>query len=525
MSRLATTEEPLGHLAIVATTNGTARYSTYIVDAATRLPIGGDLLNLTNETLRDAFAEKHIPVELREEGKRKLLIVAARIDAERNRPATVKADKNAPTAPSDEPWEQGVDGRALLNSLQVHLARYVVVSAHGCVAAVLWIVHTYLIGVADYTPYLLLTSPVRECGKSTLLEMLLWLAHRAQLTGGITAAALYRRIDRSAPAMLLDELDTRLRGDGGDALKGVLNTGFHRSGKVTICVGDDHDEKDFGTFCPKVLAGIGRVWDTVTSRSIPIRMARAEKAELKQLSRIRGDLIADECAPFRRQLLRWSSDNQESLRSANPDVPEALGARQADVWRPLLAIADAIGGEWPTLAREAAVKLHSATDDEGDYGLLMLQDVRTIMGANDAVFTETLLKELTAMDHRPWSEYGRLEKPITARGVASLLGRFSVKPGTVRISEVTAKGYTLGKLAPAFLRYLPTPSDPSVTSVTTAEDCESVTDVTHQKQGIKGEIICDGVITSPDGSQRLTPEREADELARRREKRAARGGA
>ena len=62
--------------------------------------------------------------------------------------------------------------------------------------------------------------------------------------------------------MLLDELDAQLRSDAGESLRKVLNTGFARTGKITICVGDAHEDKDFATFCPKVLAGIGRVWDT-----------------------------------------------------------------------------------------------------------------------------------------------------------------------------------------------------------------------------------------------------------------------
>ncbi|HEX8944811.1 MAG TPA: hypothetical protein VF785_16845, partial [Gemmatimonadaceae bacterium] len=132
---------------------------------------------------------------------------------------------------------------------------------HASEAIALWVAHTYVIDCADFTPYLWISSPARECGKSTLLELLAQLAHRAQLTGGITAAALYRRIDRLRPTMLLDELDAQLRSDAGESLRRVLNTGFARSGKMTICIGDAHEDKDFATFCPKVLAGIGRLWD------------------------------------------------------------------------------------------------------------------------------------------------------------------------------------------------------------------------------------------------------------------------
>jgi hypothetical protein len=526
MSRPIVVEEPIGDLAIVAIVNGSARASVYVLDAVTRAQLSGDTVTLAKASERTAFSAAHLPLEHQALGERALLQLAARVDAARaerheKKETAAEGDKSA-----DEPWPEEVAGPALLSSLRRQLARYVLVSEPALVAIVLWIAHTYVTLVADYTPYLLLTSPVRECGKSTLLEMLQWLAFRAQLTGGITAAALYRRIGRlrGEVTMLLDEIDTRLRGDGGEALRGVLNTGFHRSGKMTICVGEDHEEKDFPTYCPKVLAGIGKVWDTVASRSISIRMVRASKEEIKKLSRVRGDLIAGECAPYRRQLMRWASDNQESLRSADPSVPDALGARHADVWRPLLAIADAAGGEWPALARQAAVALHGVNDDEGDFGLLMLQDVRDIMGDSPVIFTERLLRQLIEMDDRPWSEYGRFDKPITARGLASLLGRFGVKPGTVRLHEDTGKGYALQKLAPAFLRYLPAPSAESVTSVTNPIVVAIVTDVTDAREGVRGGENA-GVITSPNGDQALTPARIAEIRAERNARRSSRSEA
>jgi hypothetical protein len=323
-------------------------------------------------------------------------------------------------------WEDAVDGEVLLDDLCALLRQYVVLPEHTDVAIALWLVHTHVTDVTDYTPYLLVTSPVRECGKTTLLEILLQLAHRAQFTGGITAAALYRRIDRLSPTMLLDELDTRLRGDAGEMLRGVLNTGFQRSGRITVCVGDEHQDKDFNTFCPKVLAGIGRVWDTVMSRSIPIRLARAPKSELEKLRKIRGDTIAAICHPYQRRIRRWVADVTGRLRAAEAVTPAELGARQCDVWRPLLAIADAVSDTWGKKARSAALALHGVAEEEGDYALLLLQDLFDIFKARpnqDAVFTSTILEVLSAREDRPWPEY-RQDRPITPRGIAKLLGRF-----------------------------------------------------------------------------------------------------
>jgi hypothetical protein len=245
-------------------------------------------------TMQAAFGEKRDewPSEVVADLEQKLLAFAKVPPGSDVTDVTVQPE-------GDEAWPETVNGAALLDEVVGFIKSYVVLPEYGAEVLALWLLHTYLPEVGSgYTPYIHVSSPVRECGKSTLLEVLSLLPHRGQMTGGITAAALYRRIHRTSPTMLLDELDTRLRGDGGENLRGVLNTGFHRIGKVTICVGDAHEDSDFNTFCPKVLAGIGRLWDTVASRSIPIRLRRASKSELVTLKKIRGDRISNECRPI-----------------------------------------------------------------------------------------------------------------------------------------------------------------------------------------------------------------------------------
>jgi putative DNA primase/helicase len=368
--------------------------------------------------------------------------------------------------PEETPWPSEVQGHELLETLCDLIRSYLILPVYAPEVTALWIAHTYLLDYADFTPYLWVTSPARECGKSTLLELLSHLAFRAQLTGGITAAALYRRIDRLRPTMLLDELDARLKSESGENLRAVLNTGFHRSGKMTICIGDAHDDKDFSTFCPKVLAGIGQLWDTVTSRSIPLRLHRAAKVDLAQIKKIRGDRIHDECLPYRQKLLRWRETLREPLHVADPVMPEQLGARQSDVWRPLLAIADMAGGRWPVAMREAACALHGISEDEGDYGLLLLADIRDLFArlGQSRLASAVIVEELAKIDDRPWPEY-RHGKAITTTGIAYLLKRFSIKSKNIRINTDILKGYELDQFTSAFSSYLSIPGN-TATSAT-----------------------------------------------------------
>jgi hypothetical protein len=450
--------------------NGRVRYGVYAYGANdAQTPILTTEANLNDESERARIVAA-LPASAHDEAPAMLVRLAAGVAAARVTVKTKRKENGKDEIfPALEPWPEPVDGAALLRSLVSLLGRYMVLPPQADVAIALWLVHTYALSAADYTPYLLVTSPVRECGKSTLLELCEHLAHRAQLTGGITAAALYRRIARLSPTMLLDELDTRLRGDSGEMLRGVLNTGFQRSGKVTICVGDEAEDRDFSTFCPKVLAGIGRVWDTVTSRSIPIRLQRATRQQLQTLEKVRGDRIAATCLPYRRQMLALAGSLREELTAADPVAPADLGARQSDVWRPLLAIADAIGSEWPERARSAARVLHGVAEDEGDWGLLLLQDVRALfdtVAVDGKLTSAAIVDELVKQEERPWPEY-RHDKPITTRGVASLLGRFGVKPKNVRLpGEKPVKGYEYADLRPAFETYLPPPAVPSATSAT-----------------------------------------------------------
>ncbi len=457
------------HFRAIATPDGRARCPVFLQRRdETRSPIATESLNLAASKERVAFLQL-VPVEDQSETSTLLERLAVEVatvqSAASGRPSTTDP------FPSITPWPAEVSLSELLDQIADLARRYIFLPEHVPEVLALWIAHTWVPDASEFTPYLLIISPVRECGKSTTLELLAQLVYRPQLSGGITAAALYRRIDRHRPTILLDELDTRLRGDGGEALRGVLNTGFQRSGRVTLCVGDEHEAKDFSTFGPKALAGIGRPWDTVESRSIKISLSRASRHQLGRLSKIRGDRIASECEPFRQKLSRVADDRRGELRDADPETPPSLSARQADVWRPLFAIADVAGGRWPDAARAAAVAFGSSTWDETDFGLVMLEDVRSLFDKERTEFLNStqVVDALIQREDRPWPEY-RHGQPISTRSVASLLGRFGVKPEQSRISQTDAsgksrpiRGYSRSKLQPIFDTYLTASGDDGCT--------------------------------------------------------------
>lgn len=342
----------------------------------------------------------------------------------------------------------------VLDELVGFVRRFVAMTELESVAVALWTFHTHAIDASQATPYIAITSAEKESGKTLLLEVLNLLVANPWLTGRATAAVLPRKIDADRPTLLLDESDTAFKGerDYAEALRGVLNTGYRRSGKTTVCAGQGADIgfKAFSTFCPKAIAGIGKLPDTVQSRSIPIRLKR--KAPGETVERFRERDVTDQARPLRDALQLVALSLVTELAPARPELPDELGDRAQDVWEPLLAIADAAAGDWPEQARLSAKQLSAnGNAEDGSAGVLLLADIRTVFAERDTdrLPTEILLDALRELPESPWLEwYG---KPLSARGLARLLRPYAIGPH----SDGTSRGYRREAFEDAWTRYLP----------------------------------------------------------------------
>jgi hypothetical protein len=120
---------------------------------------------------------------------------------------------------------------------------------------------------------------------------------------------------------------------------------------------DDFTPKAFAVFAPMVIAGIGAQAETIEDRSIIIRMQRKTKDERTESFRGGG---SGEGEVLARKMARWVADSAGALRGSDPDMGE-LQNRVADNWRPLFAVADCAGGEWPERARLIAANVEFRT--------------------------------------------------------------------------------------------------------------------------------------------------------------------
>jgi hypothetical protein len=344
-----------------------------------------------------------------------------------------------------EPWDEPVDGAGLLDKIVALLARYVVMSNEACHAVALWILFSWTLDSFDVAPILAVLSPVKRCGKSTLLKLLLSLSCRAVRGSNITPAVIYRVVDECHPTLILDEADTWLC--VGAEIRGLINSGHDRALACVIrASGPGHSLQQFSTFAAMAIAANVSLPTTIRDRSIVVPLSRKSKAEQAEHLRVSRAFVETE--PLRRRARRWADDHADCLRAAEPERVQGLDDRAQDNFEPLLAIADACGGKWPQRARRAAAIL-SVRDDEQELGIMLLEDLPGIFAAHDrpVLLTRVLLAELHALEERPWGE----GKPLTARRLALLLRPFGVRPSNL---SGKAHGYRAADVEAQASRYV-----------------------------------------------------------------------
>jgi putative DNA primase/helicase len=395
-------------------------------------------------------------------GIRRVSILDKAVAAVRGNGGTTPSQGRPLDFPEIAPWPELANGAELLDELARAIRQYVVLDAHEADAIALWVLGVHAFDAWTIFPRLFVTAPERQCGKSTLLDVLSPLVPRAQTADSITAAALFRTIEAARPTLLLDEADTYAR-DNED-LRGVLDSGHKRSGSVVRTVGDNHLPRRFSTWAPVALAAIGHLPGTVEDRSIIIRLRRRRPDEaiesLRQGRTRRLDTLA-------RKAARWVADNAAALAAADPAMPAGLYNRVADNWHPLLAIADAAGGGWPERARHAAVTLtRDGAEDGESVKVKLLADIHAAFMARgtDRMTSGDLVAYLTGLDERPWPDY-RNGKPITKAQIARLLKPLRISSGSIRLDDGrTPKGYYRAAFEDAFRRYIHLPGFQNATT-------------------------------------------------------------
>jgi Protein of unknown function (DUF3631) len=350
------------------------------------------------------------------------------------------------------PWHEPVAGDHIAEALAAAVKTYAVLSDAAADAIALWILHTWLVNWFPISPRLAVTSPTKGCGKTTVLRVLSKVTRRPKRAGSISPPALFRAVEQFQPTILLDETEKYI--EHGSDLHALLNEGHSAGAGVMRVLGDKLELREFAVFGPVAFARNGRLPDDLEQRSIIVEMQRRRSDE--PLSELRDD----RCESLQRvacMCARWAEDTTDQITDYDPDMG-ALINRDADNWRPLFAIADVIGGDWPERIRAAATAL--APRESESTGPMLLADIKTTFDEKhiDRLASAEICESLTAMEGRPWAEWRASKaaspKPITPNQLARLLKPFGVISDSVRVGGKTPKGYYRHQFEELWQRYL-----------------------------------------------------------------------
>jgi hypothetical protein len=367
----------------------------------------------------------------------------------------------------------------ILDEVYAYIGRFIAYpNEHARVAHTLWIGHAHFMEAWDSTPRIAFLSPESGSGKTRALEVTETLVPRPIEAVNATPAYLFRKVSDpdGLPTILFDEIDTIFgaKAREHEEIRGVINAGHRRGATAGRCVikGKSVETEEFPAFCAVAMAGLGKLPDTIMTRSVCINMRR--RALNEPIEPYRRRRHAPEGYALRDRLAEWA-DSVRNTISVDPSMPDGVTDRHADVWEALLAVADATGGDWPTRARVSAVTF--VTDASGavpSLGIRLLSDLRSVFGDREAVPTADLLADLIALDESPWGDLKG--KALDARRMARLLHPYDVSSKTIRIGNGTVKGYTRESLSDAWTRYL------SLEKPTFQERLSSATKVTRETE-------------------------------------------
>jgi DNA polymerase I-like protein with 3'-5' exonuclease and polymerase domains len=357
-----------------------------------------------------------------------------------------------------------VTGADVLDGLADLLRRYIRFRlSEETWAVALWVAHTHFVLAFEIVPYLAISSATMRSGKTHLLDLVRWTVARGRRMSGGSDAAIFRSLAQSPPPTLVfDEVDNFVGEHSERAfLIGVLNEGFERGGVVARVeeTGGTREVVDYAVFGPKVFTGIGRLLPATTlDRCVAIRLERRLRSE--RIAKFRARSVQEQATGVRELLDGWAAaaaDLVADRYDADLSFPIGTNERAEDIWEPLLAVAEAAGGEWPQRARQAVVALTRADDDRGDLAVVLLAGIRQVFadgGWPAAIKSGELVKALNALEEAPWGGM-RDGKGLSTHRLARDLAAFGLEPERDQLDGGTVRGWWLRSLEPVWARYLP----------------------------------------------------------------------
>jgi hypothetical protein len=336
--------------------------------------------------------------------------------------ATQRDPQPAQAADDRHPDEMRVNCLALL--LRVIETHLYMPSPHERLAVALWCLHSHLIGRFEHSPRLAITSPVRRCGKTTLMKILELVCARATRFVDPSVAGLRQTLTEDEATLLIDEGDNLgLLKDR--SMRSFLHDGFER-GSYVLRGGLHGRPIRIPIHAAAAVACISKssLSLPLLDRSVPIKMRRRPRSSprLERFNRYNPVFPA-----ARRQIEYWTRDAKLNL---DPELPDQMDDRAQDCWRVLIASADDLG--MGAEAREAAIAL-SISREACDPVIMLLRGIRRAFGHADRIWTDVLAAELENLGFE-WTgmKGNQPPRPIKQSELTHLLNvLFEVEAGTL----------------------------------------------------------------------------------------------
>lgn len=328
----------------------------------------------------------------------------------------------------------------------------------------LWILGTYMHRYFSAYPYIHLNGHAGT-GKTKTLMLISLLAFNGRMSTETTAAALVRLTHDNQSTLCMDEVEKlrNAKDEASQTVLAILNAGYKKGASVSKMEpgknGKSWDLKEFDPFCPKVLAGIRSLDQTLASRCIPVVLIRSANPDIVNCE-------VDTDSPV------WSEIRDKAYEGVMQDgwrcvascaselKSDLIQGRDWETWKPLLAIAKHLNAAFPGLydriqafAVDVTLQKKLALVEDSFAGkLLVALDRYFSLGKQDQSFI--ILKEL--LDHLKLFQpemvvdprSGALYPWVTTRWLGGELRKSGVVIGPAvqrRIGDENTRGYEISR--------------------------------------------------------------------------------
>ena len=375
--------------------------------------------------------------------------------SQRAQQAKAAAPQAKPAPAKVAPLPPGITGAMVLDDARDFAAGILYATDEMLDALTLACAVSHTIESFSTVPELLATSPDKESGKSTLLDIVLMLANNGWAADPTAYALRSKFNEPEKPTLVIDEISdifgkSGLRGNGNQLGK-ILRIGYRKTAKLSLSV--DRVAEDVSCYTMSAFGGLKTaVPDDIRSRCIIFPMRPAPES----VSGLRDSQDDDTLALGRvhnQRLHQWARGSEREIRHLfrNMRSPHRkFRSRRAQVWGPLYAAALHAGGDWPDRCISAFKSLALDASD-----VPVLSPAQMVLRDAAKQFRKSGAERLFAADiarHLRGIADVELYEDLTDRGLAQLMTEALGPTQAMTIGSSRARGYHAGPVLAAWKR-------------------------------------------------------------------------